>query len=169
MTARDDDWNPDSWYDDEWPEQPVLPRVVTVELPAPVRILVTVSRSWSKWPVMREALAQVHAKYPDAVLVHGDAPRGDRDAAGLWRAVGGVEVEAWPARWREHGDDCRCPDWTRQQHCPYAGMRRNVAMVESAPDLCLAFINRNSRGATHCSQLAEAAGITTLVYRQEES
>jgi hypothetical protein len=33
MTARDDDWNPDSWYDDEWPVEPALPRVVTVELP----------------------------------------------------------------------------------------------------------------------------------------
>jgi hypothetical protein len=139
--------------------------VVTVELPRP-RVLVTVSRSWSAWPVMREALAQVHAKYPDAVLVHGDAPRGDRDAAGLWRAVGGTEVEAWPAKWREHGDDCRCPD--RKTVCRFAGLRRNLAMVESAPDLCLAFVNKRSRGATQCAEAAEAAGITTLIHRQEE-
>lgn len=132
------------------------------------RILLTCSRSWNAWSVMREALTQVHDRYPGAVLVHGDAPKGDRDAAGIWRGLGG-EVEAWPAKWREHGSDCRCPDWTRDKHCPYAGMRRNVAMVESGPDLVLAFINRSSKGASHCAQAAEDAGIPTVRYLQEAS
>lgn len=81
------------------------------------RILVTVSRSWTAWPVMRQALEQVHAQHPGAVLVHGDAPKGDRDAAGLWRAV----------------------------------------------------VNKRSKGATQCAEAAEAAGITTVIYRQEET
>lgn len=130
-----------------------------------VRILVTVSRSWSLWSTMRTAFEQCHAEHPTAVLVHGDAPRGDRDAAGIWRGLGG-QVEPWPARWREHGDDCRCPD--RNGTCRFAGMRRNLAMVQSSPDLCLAFINRGSKGATHCAQAAEDAGIPTLYYRQGE-
>lgn len=62
-----------------------------------VRILVTVSRSWSSWSVMREALTQCHDKEPDAVLV---------------------------------------------------------------------FIHRGSRGATHCAQAAEDAGITVIRYTQ---
>lgn len=124
-----------------------------------VRVLVTVSRSWSSWSVMREALTQVHERHPDAVLVHGAAPKGDRQAAGMWRDLGG-QVEAWPAKWMEHGDDCRCTD--RKSRCRFAGMRRNLAMVESAPDLALAFVHNGSKGATHCAQAAEDAGIETV-------
>lgn len=75
------------------------------------------------------------------------------------------EVEAWPAKWRECGADCRHRP-THSGHCPYAGYRRNLAMVESAPDLCLAFIHRGSRGASHCAQAAEDAGITVIRYEQ---
>lgn len=125
------------------------------------RIVVTVSRSWRDWTTMKAVLHQTRASRPDAVLVHGDAPKGDRDAANLWCGMGG-QVEAWPARWREHGDDCRCPD--RTVVCRFAGFRRNLAMVESAPDLVLAFIRNDSRGATHCADAAEAAGITTIRY-----
>jgi hypothetical protein len=128
-----------------------------------VRILVTVSRSWSEWSTMRAALTQVHGRYPDAVLVHGNAPRGDRQAGAIWRGMGGG-VELWPAKWMEHGDDCRCTDRTRR--CKYAGFRRNIAMVESAPDLCLAFIHRNSAGASHCARTADDAGITVVRYVQ---
>jgi len=128
-----------------------------------VRILVTVSRSWRAWSVMREALTQCHGKHPGAVLVHGAAPKGDADAAGIWRSLGG-ECEAWPAKWREHGDDCRCTN--RREVCRFAGFRRNLRMVESAPDLVLAFIHNRSRGATHCAQTAEDAGITVVRYEQ---
>lgn len=114
---------------------------------------------------MREVLELLHARHPAAVLVHGDAPRGDRQAGAIWRGLGGTD-ERWPARWMQHGDDCRCPDRTRT--CVYAGLRRNIAMVESAPDLVLAFINQNSRGATHCADTAEEAGITVVRYRQGE-
>jgi hypothetical protein len=128
-----------------------------------VRILITVSRSWSEWSTMRTALEKCHAEHPDAVLVHGDAPRGDRDAAGIWRGLGG-QVQPWPARWREHGDDCRCTN--RNGTCRFAGMRRNLAMVESAPALVLAFINRGSKGASHCAKAAKDAGIPVVRYEQ---
>jgi hypothetical protein len=62
------------------------------------RILVTVSRSWAAWSTMHAALKQAYAEHPDAVLVHGDNPRGDQDAAGIWRSLGGTD-EAWPADW----------------------------------------------------------------------
>lgn len=123
------------------------------------RILVTISRSWQDWPTVKTALAQARAAHPDAVLLHGDARKGDRDAANIWRGMGG-QVEAWPAKWREHGDDCRCPD--RKGVCRFAGMRRNVAMVESGPVLVLAFIHNASKGASHCAGLAEDAGIPTI-------
>lgn len=139
-----------------------------------VRVLVTCSRSWSAWSVMREALEKVHATHPDATQVHGAAPHGDRDAARIWRGLGGA-VEPWPADWTRC--DPRCRHRTRQKldraglfqnyYCPYAGYRRNIAMVESAPDMALAFIRNKSRGATHCAGLAEDAGIPTVRYVQE--
>lgn len=125
------------------------------------RILVTVSRSWKDWPLTKAALADAYTKYPGAVLVHGDTPKGDRDAARIWRGMGG-QVEAWPAKWIEHGDDCYCTD--RSKRCRFAGFRRNLAMVDSGPDLVLAFIHNNSRGATHCARAAEDAGIPTVRY-----
>lgn len=112
---------------------------------------------------MKTELAKVYDARPDAVLVHGDAARGDRDAANIWRGLGG-EVEAWPAKWMEHSDDCRCSN--RKSRCAYAGLRRNLAMVESAPDVVLAFIRNGSKGATHCAQAAEDAGIPTVRYEQ---
>lgn len=42
MTSLGDVWTPD---EDEWTDEPVR-RVVTVELPAPVRILVTADYPW---------------------------------------------------------------------------------------------------------------------------
>lgn len=133
-----------------------------------IRILVTVSRSWSAWSVMRSALETTYAKYPGAILVHGDAARGDRDAAGMWRGLGGKD-EPWPADWQRCASDCRHkPAHTSNNHnyCPYAGFRRNTAMVESAPAMVLAFIRDNSRGATHCAQAAEDAGIPVVRYDQ---
>jgi hypothetical protein len=111
---------------------------------------------------MREALTQVHARYPGAVLVHGDCPKGDRDAAGIWRGMGG-EVEAWPAEWSKHAPDCPLTHM-KERTCRHAGFRRNLAMVESAPDLALAFIHNGSKGATHCADAAEDAGIRTVRY-----
>lgn len=79
-------------------------------------------------------------------LVHGACPRGVDRFADIWacRTVG-VTVERYPANWREHGKA--------------AGPKRNEAMVELGANLCLAFIHNGSRGATHCAQIAEAAGI----------
>lgn len=135
-----------------------------------VRILVTCSRSWTSWPTMRTALEKVWAEHPDAILVHGDARHGDRDAAGMWRGLGG-EVEPWPAEWTECGWDC--PHVTHRkingagiEYCPGAGMRRNTAMIESAPVLVLAFIHNASKGASHCARIAEDAGIPVVRYAQ---
>jgi hypothetical protein len=117
------------------------------------RILVTVSRTWTDISTMREVLEKAYAAHPDAVLVHGDCPRGDRLAAKLWRDLGGTD-EPWPA------------DWSRGRG---SGFQRNAAMVESNPDLVIAFIRDNSQGATHCYNLAVGAGLNVAEpYRQED-
>ena len=117
------------------------------------RILVTCSRSWSEWSTVRRVLGEIHDRYPDAILVHGDAPRGDRQVAGIWESMGGA-TEPHPADWKRHKRA--------------AGPRRSAAMVESNPAMTIAFIRGNSAGATHTADLSEGAGIPTVRYTQEE-
>lgn len=136
------------------------------------RILVTISRKWSRWSVVRGALEQIHAQYPDAILVHGDCPDGDRTVAGMWRSIGGVD-EPWPARW---GSPCTkaCNHKPRvkadgTEYCPVPGPARNALMVESNPDLVIAFIRNQSKGATDTYNLAAGAGLNVREpYRQED-
>ena len=135
------------------------------------RVLLTISRSWSQWSLVREKLTTLHSRHPDAVLVHGNAYSGDRQAAGIWRSLGGVD-EPHPAKWwLPCTSDCRhAPrQHNGRAYCPNAGLRRNAEMVESGVDLCLSFIHAQSPGASHCTALAEGAGITTVRYTQEGS
>jgi len=121
------------------------------------RVLLTGSRTW-KWDTLiapddtriRDVLARARQEWPDAVLVHGDAPGADRIAAALWRHWR-LPLEAHPADWASHG---------RQ-----AGFLRNQYMVDRGADVCLAFIRDHSHGASHTAQLAQAAGIPTRRYR----
>jgi hypothetical protein len=118
-----------------------------------LRILITCSRSWSEWSTVRRVLGEIHDRYPDAILVHGDAPRGDRQVAAIWQSMGG-RAEPHPADWKAFGRA--------------AGFRRNAAMVESNPALTLAFIRNSSAGASHTAALSEGAGIPTVRYVQED-
>lgn len=123
-----------------------------------VRILATASRSYREFSTMRSTLTTVHERHPDALLMHGDAEDGDRDAAGIWRCA--PDCRPGHRRRRRNGD------W----FCPTAGLRRNVTMVETAEGLVLvlAFCDPTSKtkGAFHCANLAVAAGIPTLIYRE---
>lgn len=118
------------------------------------RVLLTMSRQWKRWSQVRQVLTAIHAKYPDAVLVHGDCPDGDRTAAGIWKSLGGVD-EPHPADWRRFGRR--------------AGFIRNAEMVENNVAMVVAFIRNRSNGATHCADLAEGAGIPTVRYTYEEA
>lgn len=116
-----------------------------------LRVLLTMSRSWTEWSTVRRVFERILADYPGSTLVHGDAPKGDRQAAGMWMSLGGA-VEAWPA------------DWSRGKA---AGLRRNVDMVLSDPDLTVAFIANNSAGASHCAEYSESKGVRTVRYTRE--
>jgi hypothetical protein len=126
--------------------------------------------------MVRDKLAAVLEAHPDAVLVHGDAKRGDRQAAGIWKSLGGTD-DPMPADWDECDpvNDVACQRRHRKrrkdgtEYCPTAGHRRNTAMVETAPALCLSFIRARSHGATDCTEKAEGAGIPTVRYTHKET
>jgi hypothetical protein len=126
-----------------------------------MRILITISRTWEGMDFLRGVLRGLYERHPHATLVHGGARKGDQDAAKVWRSMGGA-VEAHPADWDNCGADCK-PGHRQyshgRQYCPYAGLRRNQAMVETAPELVLAFIRDKSKGAADCARRAEDAGL----------
>ena len=116
------------------------------------RVLITGSRTWICRATVRDALAEVW--HPDTMLVSGACPRGaDALCEACWFHWGG-RVERHPADWRPHGIFDRA-----------AGFRRNEAMIAIGADICLAFIQDNSAGATHTARLAQQAGIRTVIYR----
>ncbi|MEU9323242.1 DUF2493 domain-containing protein [Streptomyces canus] len=116
----------------------------------PYRVLITGSRDWRDELTIQATLQDVAAEHPadgQLVLVHGACPTGADLIANEWAVRRGCLIEAHPAAWWKYGR--------------VAGPRRNKEMVDAGADICLAFIRNGSRGATHCANLAERAGIET--------
>lgn len=115
---------------------------------SPYRILVTGSRDWADYDMVRNALTTALYQNVPAVIIHGACHTG-ADAIASW----------WVRRYRFIGltEETHPADW--KLHSRSAGPRRNKAMVDLGADICLAFIRNGSRGATGCADLAEAAGI----------
>lgn len=122
-----------------------------------IRVLVTGSRDWTDIDLMRETfetfmLENNHPENP--ILIHGACPRGaDQLADDLW-LLAGFPVERHPADWDTLGKK--------------AGFSRNHALVVAGADICYAFIRNKSKGATHCSALAELAGIPVKYVRVDD-
>ena len=122
-----------------------------------MRILVTGSRDWKDAACIRFALAELLDPLPDEegfIVVHGDCPTGADAIASRWTTSmispgddNTVFEEKYPADWKTHGRA--------------AGPIRNKQMVDSKPDICLAFIGPGSKGAVGCAKMAEEAGIPT--------
>jgi hypothetical protein len=82
--------------------------------------------------------------------VHGACPKGADAIADDWVRQAS---KLWPVRAERHW-----ALWTVEGRV--AGIRRNERMVSKGADLCLAFIHHQSKGASHCANLAEREGIT---------
>ena len=123
-----------------------------------MRVLVTGSRDWDDYEIIRSELDKILGWNGYFTLVHGDCPTGADHFADMWGREVGLDladlIERHPAEWkgpRKRG----------------AGYARNAEMVNLGADLCLAFILNESNGSTHCAELAKKAGIDTEIFRRK--
>jgi len=116
--------------------------------PGITSVLVTGSRDWDNWGLIREALEPFFGL--DVTLIHGDARGADKMADYVWTEWGG-KTRAVPANWDRFGKS--------------AGIRRNEGMVLSlTPEssVVVAFLRDDSPGTTHCARFAEQRGLTVI-------
>ena len=114
-----------------------------------MRIMVTGSRYWTDVTALGLALQSEAGATPpaDLTLIHGDAQGADRAAASYAEGLGWT-VQAYP------------PD------PPGAGPQltaRNQAMIDSGPDVVLAFPLPGSVGTWDTVNRAKRAGITVRI------
>lgn len=120
-----------------------------------MRVLVTGSRDWDDREAIRDEVERIWREHGPFTLVHGDCPTGaDAIADDLFTRhhIDQRSIERFPADWAAHGKR--------------AGYLRNKAMIDSRPDLVLAFIRNESRGASMTVKLAEAAGIPVITCKE---
>ncbi|QLF83442.1 DprA-like DNA processing chain A [Rhodococcus phage NiceHouse] len=125
------------------------------------KLLVTGSRDWTDTRVVWNALDTLYYRNPDDFyLLHG-AARGVDTMASLWAGdrvheaglnISVKDFRVLPEHWEKYGKR--------------AGMLRNIAMVDKQPDIVLAFIKNQSKGATQCAEYAEQKGITVVRFEQ---
>lgn len=145
----------------------------------PFRILLTGSRDWDNRPRLAHEMAATASDLAflrPAVLVHGACPTGaDAIAAHEAKALGWT-VESHPADWEA---PCRAeckPGHRRRRrdgtvYCPAAGNYRNQEMVDTHPDVCLAFFapGAANTGTSDCVRRAEKAGIPVRRFTLRET
>lgn len=122
-----------------------------------MRVLITGSRDWPQpeevWAELDKVTSAMNG--PLTVVV-GDCKTGADVYARAWvdyMNTSLIVAEVHEAHWRQYGSA--------------AGPIRNLEMVRSGADRCLAFIKDNSRGATGCAAAATKAAIPTEIFRWE--
>ena len=111
---------------------------------------------------MRSVLTVIAHLHPDLVVVHGACKSSPDETAAAWCFLHDMPDDPFPVMKDEYA-----------QHGKRAPFVRNSRMVRAGGDYCVAFIApcrkddcsiegmHGTHGATHCSALAEAAGIKT--------
>lgn len=149
-----------------------------------MRVLVTGSRTWRNGQLIRDELTTAYSDAVAAgdnefVVVHGACKSGADSYAESWgrwktKVTAGsatpARVEVHPAKWEKPCQKTCQPGHRRADHrgwdvCPAAGFYRNETMVNTGIDRCLAFIQDESKGSTHCAHYAEAHGVDTRYFR----
>lgn len=110
-----------------------------------MKILITGSRTWRN----RQQIADILSQYPtDSELLHGGAMGADRIAGQIGQRLG-MTVTEMLADWITYGKS--------------AGFRRNDAMLDTNPDVVLAFWDGVSKGTKYTIDEATKRGFKVLV------
>lgn len=139
------------------------------------KVLVTGSRDWTDQRAVARVLEAVWTLLAPVdggfTLVHGAARGLDTLAAQEASRYSTLSIEAHPADWSQHSD--QCPAWdAANATCKLAGFRRNDQMIATKPAVALAFPlhpleaqgKGTSRGTWHCAKAARDAGVPVLVH-----
>jgi hypothetical protein len=111
-----------------------------------MRVLVTGGRNFSDIELVKRTLGFMHEMTPINAIIHGAAPGADA-LAGWWARENAIQVEEYPARWREQGRA--------------AGPIRNQEMITvGKPDVCVAF--PGGTGTADMVRRARAAGVRVV-------
>lgn len=118
-------------------------------------IMVTGSRDWTDLNVICNALQEAVEDLGEPVrLIHGDCPTGaDAIADKAWRInlpVNHNPIKPFPADWNKFGK--------------FAGPKRNQEMVDTRPDIVLAFPLGISPGTRGTIKKAQEAGLEVRIY-----
>lgn len=115
-----------------------------------MRVIVCGSRGWKD----RDQIAHILSSLPgDTTIVHGAARGADRLAGDVAERDCGFKVEQYPA------------DWGKNPR--RAGHIRNDVMLDTDPDLVIAFWDGISRGTGSMIDKARKRGILVEVYTPE--
>lgn len=115
--------------------------------------MVTGSRNWTDYGRIRQVLKNLDniRGTEDGILVSGNCPDGADAYCERYAISLGWQLELYPA------------NWNLGKH---AGYLRNQRMVDSKPEMCIAFIKAGSKGASMTAKLAEDAGIPTIRFEE---
>jgi hypothetical protein len=116
-----------------------------------VRVVVSGSRTWSS-PFIRGQIYDRLKELPrGSHVLHGDARGIDRIAGEVAKTLD-LLVEVHPAEWEQHGKR--------------AGIVRNIEMLDTGPDLVIAYWDGESRGTKHMIDAARERGVPVEVITQ---
>lgn len=116
-----------------------------------MRVLVTGGREWNLTTTMRKRFAQLPL---GTVIIHGNERGADKTADFIAKSMG-FETEPFDADWFHLGNE--------------AGPRRNRKMLDTKPDLVLAFhddLYGRSKGTRDCVQEARRRGIPVELFTE---
>jgi len=114
-----------------------------------MRVLVCGSRVWPDADVIVDILKDLQDQHGDElVIIHGGAKGADK-LAHEYCLILGIKVEVFLADWTRYGRG--------------AGYHRNTKMLNTGPDLVVAFHSENSPGTGHTIRQSQDRGVPLLV------
>lgn len=112
-------------------------------------MLICGSRDWPDHAIVREVIEDLAQQHGDELtIIHGGARGADTIAHEICMGLG-VRTEVFLADWERYGRG--------------AGYMRNTKMLNTGPDLVVAFHMHNSSGTGHTVRQAKDRGIPLLV------